>query len=121
MKEIIEYLQEIGGQTVSEISKNTGYSRSYVSTACLVLFNLKLLKRERENRCWIYATQPTTFIGGCDPAIPGGDITVYHELRQHGVGIAGRILEQVQVGDDRRTIKRFDLQHISLLENFPKI
>lgn len=55
MEEIIKYLKSVGGQTVNEIAAATGYSVSYVNTVCNCLFHNGNLKREREQRNFVYA------------------------------------------------------------------
>ena len=56
MYSIIQFLFQVGGQTTAEIADELGYSKSYISTACRVLYDSKLLVREREGRAFVYKT-----------------------------------------------------------------
>ena len=56
MQTIIQFLFLVGGQTTTEIADELGFSKSYISTACRVLYYSKLLKREKEGRSFVYTT-----------------------------------------------------------------
>lgn len=59
MQTIIQFLLTVGGQSIAEISEYTGYSKSYVYSACSALLYANILVREKEGKHYVYAAPKT--------------------------------------------------------------